>query len=111
MCPLAIQAGVPHKLILAYAAHAENIKYVNCYPAGYGRIRRRTAGIAQGCPFSMRFLFICLCPWAQAAKLAGTISRVLAGGLMLFVTGEDAHIKTARAVILVMNSYSALGGR
>ena len=98
--PLAIHAGIPHKLILAYAAHAENIKYVNCYPTGYGGIRRRTAGIAQGCPFSMRFLSICLCPWAQAAKLAGTIPRVLADDLMVFVTGEDAHIKTARALIL-----------
>ena len=96
---MAIQAGIPYNIIRAYAAHAENIKYVNCYPTGYGRIRTRTASIAQGCPCSMRFLTILLCPWAKAAKLAGTIPRVLADDLMVFCTGEGAHIKAAKMLV------------
>ena len=47
----------------------------------------------------MKFLAICLCPWARAAKLAGTIPRVLADDLMVFVTGADAHNKTAKVLI------------
>ena len=59
----------------------------------------------------MTFRSICRCPWAQAAKLAGTIPRVLADDLMAFVAGEDAHIKTAGALILAHEFILDLRGK
>ena len=96
--PLALKAGRPHQVILAYASHAENIRYVNSYPTGFGRIRRRTCSIAQGCPWSMRFLAICIHPWIQVATIAGTIPRALADDLMVFTTKAISHLQTIDAV-------------
>ena len=98
--PIAIQSGMPIHIILAYASHAENLTYVNCYPTGHGRLRRRSASIAQGCPFSMRVLAICLQPWMKVCAANNVIPRILADDLMVFATGPDAAILAAKALLL-----------
>ena len=98
--PIAIRSVVPIHIILAYASHAENLRYVNCYPTGYGRIRHRSVSIAQGCPFSMRFLSICLQPWMKVCAANNVIPRILADDLMAFATGPDAAMLAAKAVLL-----------
>ena len=87
--PIAIQSGVPVHIILAYASHAESLTYVNCSPTGYGRLRKRSASILQGCLFSMRFLAIVVQPWMKSMAANNVIPRVLADDLMVYATGPD----------------------
>ena len=98
--PIAIQLCVPIHIIMSYASKAENLTYVNCYPTRYERLRRRSASIAQGCPFSMRFLAICLHPWMKVCAANNVVPRVLADDLMVFATGPDAAIQAAKALLL-----------
>ena len=108
MYPLAILAGIPLFIVQAYACHAENIHYVNAYPTGVGRIRRRSAGIAQGCPWAMRFLAILFKPWISIAKQACTINPVLTGiladDLFVWATGDQTAERVADA-LLIMHEY------
>ena len=109
--PIAIQSGVPIHIILAYASHAGNLTYVNCYPTGYGRLRRRSASISQGCLFSMRFLTICPQPWMKVCAANSVVPRVLADDLMVFAAGPDAAIHAANALLLTHEYMLDLRGK
>jgi hypothetical protein len=100
MYPIAIKAGIPSNIIMAYDRHARNITYTNHYPTGYGRLRNRTCSIAQGCPWAMRFLAIITHPWILKMKSINIIPRVLADDLMIYATGLHSTTNTALALLL-----------
>ena len=96
--PIAFKAGVPAKIIFTYDRHARNTIYVNHYPAGHGRLRRRTCSIAQGCPWAMHYLAIISHPWALKLEAMGIDPGVLADDLMVIATGAHAVANAVRAI-------------
>lgn len=74
------------------------LQTLNQYTTGSGKLRKRSASIAQGCPWAMRHLAIIIRPWMYKIKAGNCIPRVLADDLTICCTGHDCAFIGTRAL-------------
>ena len=86
---VALRAGLPAKIGVAYLSFMQKLRYSNTLAVGLGADHVRDLSIPQGCPFSMAFLACVLLPWCRAMRACSVVPRVLADDLRIFAAGPD----------------------
>ena len=100
--PVAIRAGFPRKLLMAWLRYVQHLQVTTAYVMGFGKTRRRTVSIPQGCPHSMRMLGLVVAPWCRMIRANGMIPRALADDLTAYAEGEGATAKVMQAALYTM---------
>ena len=86
---LLLAAGMPPKIVQAYASYHSTLVVYNALAGGFGKAYHKVLSIPQGCPFSMMIIALMMRPWLCLVTLSNIIQpRVLADDLMLLGIGE-----------------------
>ena len=84
---VAAAAGIPHRILTAYANFQEHLKVYNSLALGLGTPHMRACGIPQGCPLSMMFTALLLRASMQITTAMGARPRTLADDLLATACG------------------------
>ena len=104
-------AGMPARILTAYAAYHENLHIHNSISGGLGQAYARRNGIVQGCPCSMMLIALIMRGWLMQMAEAGIQGRILADDILVWAKSTLHLQKFAEGLKSTHTYFTDMGAK